>query len=207
MDSHFSTKNASNRQTLTTNIALTLYYYYGRYATFWMNSQITGRSREIENITNLAALNPTAIVNHLRQARLVTTTQNRLDEVLKYNNNITEYVILVFDVYKHRDEERLTWSTTDTGKCLALLIRDMGVICPFNADGTNIHLGTACREWTPTATHRDSNSYFRNNLARQICPILVGQQRAIRDLRFVTTITVKKTQHRRTKRGRHNNSL
>ena len=162
---------------------------------------------EIENITNLAALNQAAIVDYLNQAGLVTATLNRLDEVLKCNNNITEYVILVFEAYKHRDEERLTWSTTDTGKCLALLIRDMGLICPFNADGTNIHLGTACREWTPTDTHRDFNSYFRNNLARQICPILVGQQRAIRDLRFVTAITVEKTQHRRPKRGRQNNSL
>ena len=77
---------------------------------------------EIKNITNLAALNPAAIVDYLQKARLVTTTQNRLDKVLKCNNNITEYVILVFDAYKHRDEERLTWSTTDTGKCLALLI-------------------------------------------------------------------------------------
>ena len=162
---------------------------------------------EIENITNLAALNPAAIVDYLRQARLVTTTQNRLDEVLKCNNNITEYVILVFDAYKHRDKERLTWSTTDTGKCLALLIRDMGLICPFNADGTNIHLGTACREWHPTDTHRDFESYFHHNLARQICPILAGQQRALRDLRFVTAITVEKTQHRRPKRGRQNNSL
>ena len=160
---------------------------------------------EIENITNLAALNPAAIVDYLGQARLVTTTQNRLDEVLKCNNNITEYVILVFEAYKHRDEERLTWSTTDNGKCLALLIRDMGLICPFNADGTNIHLGTACREWHPTDTHRDFESYFHHNLARQICPILAGQKRALRDLRFVTAITVEHP--RRPKRRRQNNSL
>ena len=104
-----------------------------------------------------------------------------------------EYVILVFDAYKHTSKERLTWSTTGKGKCIALLICDMGLICPFNANHYNIHLRTACREWTPTDTHGNWIHYFHKNLARHI------------DLRFVTVITVEKAKPRPTKRSRRYN--
>ena len=145
---------------------------------------------QIPNISNLQDLLPVHITEYLTGKGLVITLRNDFRQVLRCETDTPPLSLLVFTAHEHNMEPTLTWSTGDQGTVVMLLIRDMGLLCPFIQNGQNIHLGYECYQWAPTVRHVSFANYFQYRLTPLVCPVYVGANRGIRTLEFQTAITV-----------------
>ena len=84
---------------------------------------------QIPNISNLQDLIQVNITEYLTGNGLIITLCNNLRQDLRCETDTPPLSLLVFTTHEHDMEPALTWSTSNQGTVVMLLIRDMGIIC------------------------------------------------------------------------------